>query len=161
MGDILADPHNILNRWKNYFYHLLNVQWVGVLGRQKYRQQSHLCHSLAPQLEVAIGKLRRYKSPGADQIPAELIQAEGEHCILRYISLLSRCGTKKNCLTSGKSQLSYLFTIFFKRKIALDKTGCSNYQGISLLSASYKIISNILISGLIPYADEIVGIHQC
>jgi hypothetical protein len=52
-------------------------------------------------------------------------------------------------------------TIFFKRKIALDKTGCSNYRGISLLSASYKIISNILISGLIPYADEIVGIHQC
>jgi hypothetical protein len=27
--------------------------------------------------EVAIGKLKRYKSPGADQIPAELIQAGG------------------------------------------------------------------------------------
>jgi hypothetical protein len=28
-----------------------------------------------PVVEVAIGKLKRYKSPGADQIPAELIQA--------------------------------------------------------------------------------------
>jgi hypothetical protein len=25
-GDLLADSHNILNRWKNYFSQLLNVQ---------------------------------------------------------------------------------------------------------------------------------------
>jgi hypothetical protein len=38
-----------------------------------------------------------------------------------------------------------------------DKTDCSNYRGISLLSTSYKILSNILLSRLIPYADEIIG----
>jgi hypothetical protein len=32
----------------------------------------------ASEVEVATGKLRRHKSPGADQIPAELIQAEEE-----------------------------------------------------------------------------------
>jgi hypothetical protein len=42
-----------------------------------------------------------------------------------------------------------------------DKTECSNYQGISLLPTSYKIIFNILLSRLIPYADEIIGDHQC
>jgi hypothetical protein len=42
-----------------------------------------------------------------------------------------------------------------------DKTDCSNYRGISLLSTSYKILSNILLSRLIPYADEIIGDHQC
>jgi hypothetical protein len=47
-GDLLADPHTIVNRWMNYFCQLLNVQRMGVLGRQKYRQQSHLCQSLAP-----------------------------------------------------------------------------------------------------------------
>jgi hypothetical protein len=41
-----------------------------------------------------------------------------------------------------------------------DKTECSNYRGISLLPTSYKILSNILLSRLIPYADEIIGDHQ-
>jgi hypothetical protein len=29
------------------------------------------------EVEVAVGKLKRYKSPGADQIPAEMLQAGG------------------------------------------------------------------------------------
>jgi hypothetical protein len=43
----------------------------------------------AADVEVAIRKMKRYKAPGSDQIPAELIQAGGEeHCVLRYINLL-------------------------------------------------------------------------
>ena len=42
-----------------------------------------------------------------------------------------------------------------------DTTDCNNYSGISLLSATYKILSNILLSRLTPYAQEIIGDHQC
>ena len=42
-----------------------------------------------------------------------------------------------------------------------NKTDCSNYRGISLLSTTYKIVSNILLSKLTPYAKEITGDHQC
>jgi hypothetical protein len=42
-----------------------------------------------------------------------------------------------------------------------DKTDCSNYQGISLLSTPYKCLSNILLSRLSPYVDEIIVDHQC
>ena len=42
-----------------------------------------------------------------------------------------------------------------------DKTDCNNYRGISLLSTTYKILSNILLSMLIPYAEEVIGDHQC
>ena len=42
-----------------------------------------------------------------------------------------------------------------------DKTDCNNYRGISLLPATYKILSNILLSRLIPYAKEIIRDRQC
>jgi hypothetical protein len=42
-----------------------------------------------------------------------------------------------------------------------DKTDCINYRGVSLLSNTYKILSNILLSKLIPCAKEITGDHQC
>jgi hypothetical protein len=42
-----------------------------------------------------------------------------------------------------------------------DKTDCSNYRGISLLSTTYKILSNILLSRLTTCAEEIIGDHQC
>jgi hypothetical protein len=37
-----------------------------------------------------------------------------------------------------------------------DKTDCNNYRAISLLSTS-----NILLSRLVPYIDEIIVDHQC
>jgi len=39
-----------------------------------------------------------------------------------------------------------------------DKRHCSNYRGKSLLSTTYKILSNILLSRLTPYAEKIIGI---
>jgi hypothetical protein len=41
-----------------------------------------------------------------------------------------------------------------------DKTECNNYCGISLLSTSYKMLSNILLSRLSRYIDKIIGDHQ-
>jgi hypothetical protein len=37
-----------------------------------------------------------------------------------------------------------------------DETECNNYRGISLLSTTYTILSNILLSRLTPYAEEII-----
>jgi hypothetical protein len=42
-----------------------------------------------------------------------------------------------------------------------DKTDCNNYRGMSLLSTSYKILLNNLLSMLSPCTDEITGDHQC
>jgi hypothetical protein len=42
-----------------------------------------------------------------------------------------------------------------------DKTDCSNYQDISLLTTTYKILFNILLLRLTPSAKEITGENQC
>jgi hypothetical protein len=43
-GDLPADPHNILNRWKNNFSQLLSVNGVSVV-RQR---EPHKAESLQP-----------------------------------------------------------------------------------------------------------------
>jgi hypothetical protein len=74
-GDLLADSHNILNRWKN-FPQLLNVH-----NASDFRQiEVHTAGPLVPgpshiEVEIAVAKLKKYKLPVRDQIPAELIQA--------------------------------------------------------------------------------------
>ena len=42
-----------------------------------------------------------------------------------------------------------------------DGMDCNNYRGNSLLSTSYIILSNILLSRMTPYANEIIGEYQC
>jgi hypothetical protein len=77
-GNLLADPQNVSNRWKNFFNRVLNVH-----GVHDVRQVDvHTAEPLVPEpslveVEIAIGKLKSYKSPGIDQIPAELIKAGG------------------------------------------------------------------------------------
>jgi hypothetical protein len=78
-SDLLADSHNILNRWKNYFSQLLNVHNVSDVRQIAV----HTAEPLVPgpsrlEVEIAIAKLKNYKSPGSDEIMAELIQAGGK-----------------------------------------------------------------------------------
>jgi hypothetical protein len=42
-----------------------------------------------------------------------------------------------------------------------DKSGCNNYRGISFLSTTYKIFTNILLARLTPYVNYVIGDHQC
>jgi hypothetical protein len=87
--DLLADPQKILTRWKNYFCQLLNVQGPGGIRQTEiHTAEPSVPEPSAVEVEVAIRKMKRYKAPGSDQIPAKLIQAGGKHCILRYINLL-------------------------------------------------------------------------
>jgi hypothetical protein len=77
-GNLLADPQNVLNRWKNFFNQVLNVD-----GVHNIRQMDiHMAEPLVPEpslveVEIAVGKLKSYKSPGTDQILAEMIKAGG------------------------------------------------------------------------------------
>jgi hypothetical protein len=73
-GDLIADPHKILNRRKNYFCQPLNVHGAGdVRQSEKHSAEPVVPEPNASEAEVPIGKLKSYKSPGVDQIPTELI----------------------------------------------------------------------------------------
>jgi hypothetical protein len=95
-GDLLADLHNILNRWKNYFSQLLSVHNVSDVRQIEV----HTAEPLVPgpsrlDAEIAIANLKKYKSPGSDQIPAELIQAGGEILLSEIKKLINSILNKK------------------------------------------------------------------
>ena len=78
-GVLVADPHSILARWRNYFSQLLNVHEV----KDIRQAEIHIVEPLVSEpsafgVELAIEKLKNYKSPGTDQIPAEMIKAGGK-----------------------------------------------------------------------------------
>jgi hypothetical protein len=90
-----------------------------------------------------------YKSPGSDEIPAELIQGRGEILLSAIHKLIKSAWNKEELPDQWKE--SIVVPVHKKS----DKTDCNNYRGISLLSTSYKLSSNILISRFSPYIDAI------
>jgi hypothetical protein len=105
------------------------------------------------KVEIAIGKFKCYKSPGTDQIMAKLIKAGGETLNSEIHRLTYSIWNKEELPQQQKE--SIIIPIYKKG----DKT--NNYQGISLLSPAYKILSNILLARLTTYVNEIIRDHQC
>jgi hypothetical protein len=77
-GDLVADYHSILDRWKNHCFQLLNIHGINYVRQTEIHAAEPLVpEPSASEVEMAIEKLKRHKSPGIDQIPAELIKAGG------------------------------------------------------------------------------------
>jgi len=77
---LVTGSHSILARWRNYSYfsELLNVHGVNDVRQTEI----HTAVPLVPEpsafeVELAIENLKSHKSPGTDQIPAELIKTGG------------------------------------------------------------------------------------
>jgi hypothetical protein len=128
-GDLLADFHNILNRWKNYFAQLLNVHNVSDVRQVEI----HTAEPLVPgpsclEVEIAIAELMKYKSPGSDQILAEVLQAESEILLFVIHKLINSIRNKKNCRISGRSLLLYQLTKDVRKLTVIIIGGYHCYQ---------------------------------
>jgi hypothetical protein len=98
-GNLLADPQNVLNKWKIFFNQVLN----DVRQMDIHMAEPLLTEPSLVKVEIAIGKLKGYKSPGTDHI-------------LRYTDLFVVYGIRRNCHSSGENLLLYQF---IKRAIRL------------------------------------------
>ena len=138
------------------FSQLLNVH-----GVNDFRQtETHTAEPLVPEpsafeVRLAIEKLKSYKSSGIDQISAELIK-EGCKTIRYQIHKRIVSIWNKEKLPEERKE-----SIIVTTHKTGDKRDCNNYGGISIFPSTYKILSNILLSTLTPYAEKFTGDHQC
>jgi len=75
---LVTDFQGILARWWNHFSQVLNIHGVNDVRQTEI----HTTEPLVPEpsalkVELVIPKLKSLKSPGIDQIPAELIKVGG------------------------------------------------------------------------------------
>jgi hypothetical protein len=136
-GDLLADSNTVVNRWKSYFSQVLNVHNVS----DARKIEIHTAETLVPgpshlEVEISIAKLKKYNSPRNDQIPAELIQAEGGTLVSVIHKSSLQFGKGKNCLISGRCLSLYHFT---RRVIKLTVIVIMGYPCYQLHTKFYQI----------------------
>jgi hypothetical protein len=78
MVDLVNNSHRSLARWRNHFSQLLSAHGAN----EFWQTEMYTAEPLVPEqnvfeVEMAAEKLKRYKSPGIDQTPAQLITARG------------------------------------------------------------------------------------
>ena len=86
------------------------------------------------EFEMSTEKLKRHKSPGIDQIPAELTKV-GSRTIRTEIHTLVNSLWNMEELPEEWEELT-IIRVYKKR----NKTDCGNYRGISLLPTTYEIL---------------------
>jgi len=104
-GDLVAESHSILARWRNYFSQILNVHGVN----DARQTEIHTAETLVPELsasdvELAIETLKSHKSPGIDQIPEELIKEGGRTIRCEIHKLVISIWNKEELPEVGRSR---------------------------------------------------------
>jgi hypothetical protein len=72
--------------------------------------------------------LKKYKSPGNDEIPAELIQAGGKMLLSAIHKLINSIWNKEELPDQWKESIMYEFTKWVTKLIVIVIVGCHCYQ---------------------------------
>jgi hypothetical protein len=105
-----------------------------MLGRQKYTQQkNNLPQQSALEVDLAIEKLKGLKSPGTDQIPAELIKAGGIKIRSKIHKLIVSIWNKEDLPEEWKEPI--IVPVYKKG----DQKNCGDYKRTSFSQLHIKI----------------------
>ena len=91
-GKCLTEERQILNRWTEYCSELYNHRANGDTSElncpQTDTEDDH--RILCREMEAAVQSLKKGKSPGVDNIPAELFQTGGKDVITALTTICNR-----------------------------------------------------------------------
>ena len=93
--------------------------------------------------------MKKGKSAGVDNIPAELVQAGGEDVITALTTICNKIGQTGECPTPWTQSL----VITLPKKGTLQQF--QNYQTIRLISRPSKVMLKIILNRLKPQAEII------
>jgi hypothetical protein len=122
---LVKDSHIILARRRKHFSQLFHVHGVSDARQTEIRTvKPQVPEPSAFEVEMAIDKLTRHKSPGIDQLPAEIIKAGGR----KYARNRSEIHKPINSIwKKGKLPEDWTGTSIVPAYKKGDQRDCSNY----------------------------------
>ena len=152
----ITEEHEILKRWTEYCSELYNEDSKGDLSVLNCPMSTNTDkHSiLREEVELAVQKLKKGKSAGADNIPGELIQAGGDPVINILTNMCNTIWQTGEWPTPWTQSL--VITLPKKGNLQL----CQNYRTISLISHPSKVMLMIILNRLKPQAEQIIAEEQ-
>ena len=159
---LLTDRNQILSRWAQHFEKLFSADKIvceqTILSIPQRPERSDLdTHPTSEEIEKAINQLKSGKAAGIDNIPPELWKHGGPSLHSQLRALLS------SCWDSGTLPADFrdaVIVTLYKNKG--EKSDCSNYRGITLLSIAGKILARVLLNRLVPaIAEDTLPESQC
>ena len=149
-------PHRraqILNRWTEYCSELYNHKVNGdpsVLNcTQADTEDDHPV--LRIEVEAAVQSLKKGKSAGVDNIPAELVQMGRENVITALTTICNKIWQTGEWPTSWTQSL----VITLPKKGNLQQ--CQNHRTISLISHPSRVMLKIILNRLKPQAEKTIA----
>ena len=155
-GKCFTEERQILNRWTEYCSELYRYEANGdtsVLNcTQTDTEDDHPI--LRREVEAAVQSLKKGKSAGVDNIPAEQVQAGGEDVITALTTICNKIWQTEEWPTPWIQSL----VITLPKKGNLQQ--CQNYRTISFIIHPSNVMMKIILNRLKPQAVKIIAEEQ-
>ena len=155
-GKCLTEERQLLNSWTEYCSEVYNYKPNGdpsVLNcLQTDTDDDHPI--LRRDVEAAVQSLKKGKSAGVDNIPAELVQAGGQDVITALKTICNKIWQTGEWPTPWTQSL----VITLPKKGNLQQ--CQNYRTISLISHPSEVMLKIILNRLKPQTEKIIAEEQ-
>ncbi|CAI6370121.1 unnamed protein product [Macrosiphum euphorbiae] len=155
-GSLITTNEELAKKWGDYFDTLLNCEAPDeVYSLNLVAEEEQECPEPSlDEIRFQIKILKNHKSPGEDQIHAELLKKGGEEMTFRLWKLIHRIWLSEKVPEDWK--IALVCPIHKKG----DKQDCNNYRGIALLSVAYKVFTNCILSRIRTKSEQIIGDYQ-
>ena len=156
LRETLTEEQDILKRWSEYCSELYNYRATEDPEELNVPPATDNDNYpiLREEVEAAVKSLKKGKSAGADNVPAELVQAGGEAMISALLTICNKIWQTGEWPTPWTQSL----VITLPKKVNLQL--CQNYSTISLISHPSKVMLKILLNRLKPQAEKIIAEEQ-
>uniref|UniRef100_K7EZ64 Reverse transcriptase domain-containing protein n=1 Tax=Pelodiscus sinensis TaxID=13735 RepID=K7EZ64_PELSI len=159
---LLTEKDSILNHWSEHFYTLFNasrsVQEPAIdrIPQQPVKTELDVAPTLQ-ETEEAIEQLKSGKAAGVDGIPPEVWKNGGPALYTKLHEFFVCCWEQGKLPHDLKDAV--IITLYKNKR---EKSDCSNYRGITLLSIAGKILARVLLNRLVPaIAEDHLPDTQC